>query len=98
MDEINKDDPFTGNEPDKKDCGCDGDCCKPKKTNIFTKLLFAVILLAALGIIGMKLVNKPDPKNNKEAVAAPAKGSCCDTTVSKCCEPKKDTTCCSKDK
>ena len=96
MDENIKDNSNAGNDSAKKDCGCDGDCCKPKKRNILSVLLFAVILLAALGIIGMKLVNKPDPKNTKETVAAPGKVSCCDTTKTKGCDPKKDSSCCSK--
>jgi hypothetical protein len=98
MDENTKDVTENVNETVKKDCGCDGDCCKPKKSNILSKVLFAVILLAALGIIGMKLISKPGQKDNKAEVAAQAKGSCCDTTAGKGCDPKKDSSCCSKGK
>jgi hypothetical protein len=97
MDEIIKDNPETGNDPVKKDCGCDGDCCKPKKRNNFSIILFVVIIVAALGIIGMKLITKPDPKDSKETVAVPGK-SCCDTSTAKCCEEKKDSSCCAKGK
>ena len=97
MEENDKDKPDIG-ESKKQDCDCDGNCCKPKKTNILSKVIFAVILLAALGIIGMKLVNKPDPKDTKQTVSAPGKSSCCDTTKTKGFDPKKDSSCCSKEK
>lgn len=98
MEENDKDNLKVENDHKQQDCGCNGDCGKPKKRNIFSIILFAVILVAALGIIGMKLVNKPDPKDTKQTVAVPGKGSCCDTTSTKGCDPKKDSSCCSKGK
>ena len=98
MEENDKDNLKVENDNKKQDCGCDGDCCKPKKRNILSILLFAVILLAALGIIGMKLINKPDPQNNKQKLSAPGKPSCCDTTKTKGCASEKDSSCCSKHK
>jgi hypothetical protein len=96
MEEINKENPEAGEVNKKQDCGCDGDCCKPKKRNIFSILLFAVILLAALGVIGMKFYHSPSLKGDKQTVAVPGKGSCCDTTKTGCCDTKKDSACCSK--
>jgi hypothetical protein len=98
MEENTKDNPNTEDGIKKQNCGCDCDCNKPKKRNIFSILLFAVILLAALGIIGMKLINKPDPKDNKQMLSTPGKPSCCDTTMAKGCDTKKDSSCCSKGK
>ncbi len=45
-------------EPENKtkdDCGCsDGNCCTPKKSTPWTKILFIVVIVAALAIIVMK--------------------------------------------
>jgi hypothetical protein len=42
------------NEPRNQDCGCADGNCKPKKKNPGSKLIFGVVILAALAIIGIK--------------------------------------------
>ena len=98
------------NETNKQqDCGCNGgDCCTPKKSKLWMKIVFVAIVLAAIAIITVKLVNKG-------CTTEPAKKSCCsdstkscnhkkdtvkingsDTTKPKCCDKKKGSSCCSK--
>ena len=38
----------------KQDCGCSDGCCPPKKKNPWTKIVFTVIILAAIAIVIMK--------------------------------------------
>ena len=89
----------TGNDNSKKDCGCEGgDCCQPKKSNKMTKVLFGVILLAALSIIVIKLVNPPDTAvaKAKSGCCADPKASGCDTSKQSGCDTSKGSSCCSK--
>ena len=86
------------NENKKQDCGCDDGCCRPKKKNIFSRLLFAVILLAAVAIIGIKLVGRSDNATGKQSITAPGKASCCDTAKTKTCDTAKGSACCPKSK
>ena len=88
MEENQKDNPQVEGENKKQDCGCDDSCCQPQKKNIFSKLIFAVILLAAVAIIGVKLVSRSG--------SAPGKASSCDTTKTKSCDTTKGSSCCSK--
>ena len=45
---------------ENQNCGCGENCCTPqKKGNLWKKLLFIIIVLAAGTIITVKLVNKP---------------------------------------
>jgi hypothetical protein len=83
-------------ENKKQDCGCDDDCCQPKKKNIFSKLIFALILLAAVAIIGIKLVGRSGNASDKQSVAAPGKVSICDTAKTKTCDTTKSSSCCPK--
>ena len=91
----------TSNIPDTKgngnDCGCEGNCCPPKKNNMLTKIIFAVVLLAAIGIISVKLFNKPAPATGQEVPCKPG-SSCCDTTKVKTCDTTKGSSCCPKSK
>lgn len=80
-------------ENKKQDCGCsDPNCCTPKKSNLWMKIVFAVIVVAALLIVAIKLMNndKPD-QGNSNAINK----SGCDTTV-KSCDPGKNPGCCPK--
>ena len=84
-----------------QDCGCGSDCCQPSKSKPWTKMVFIVIVVAALAIAAFKLsdVNTTDAKG----VASPAdKSACCDTTMqdttAKTCDPAKNPSCCSKAK
>ena len=84
------------NDPKKTDCGCADGNCKPKKKNHFSKIIFALILLAALGIIGVKLVGRSDAAPEKQSVALPGKSAGCDTSKSATCDTTKGSSCCSK--
>jgi hypothetical protein len=77
-------------------CGCNDDSCQPKKKNIFSKLIFAVILLAAVAIIGVKLAGRSGNIPGKQLITAPGKASCCDTSKAKTCDTTKGSSCCSK--
>ena len=77
------------------DCGCEDGNCKPKKSNLLTKIIFAVILLAAIGIIAVKLTSHSAPAAGKEEACKPG-SSCCDTTKGKTCDTTKGSSCCPK--
>jgi hypothetical protein len=80
----------------KNDCGCEGDCCPPKKKNIFSKVLFVVILMAALGIIAVKLFHQPFPATNKQTQCPPRSASSGDTAKTATCDTTKGSSCCPK--
>ena len=69
-------------EKSNQNCGCDcsDGCCPPvkKKGNLWTKIIFFIIVLAAGAIITVKLVNKQDEK-------------CCDPTETSTCCPQPKT-------
>ncbi|MCX6246321.1 MAG: hypothetical protein NTW10_01185 [Bacteroidetes bacterium] len=81
-------------EKKNQDCGCDDGCCQPKKKNPVSKIIFAVILLAAVAIIGIKLTGHSGNRSSKQSVAAPGKAGGCDTT--KKCDTTKGSSCCPK--
>jgi hypothetical protein len=82
-------------EKKNADCGCSDGSCKPKRKNVLSKVLFAVILLVALAIIGIKLAGRSDGGSGKQSIAAPGK-AVCDTTKGKTCDTTKGSSCCSK--
>jgi hypothetical protein len=96
MEENHKDIQPVEGENQKQNCGCTDGNCKPKKKNIFSKLIFAVILLAAVAIIGIKLSGHSGSASGKQSVAVPGKTSCCDTSKKKTCDTTKSSSCCSK--
>ena len=81
---------------EKHDCGCEGNCCPPKKNNIFTKIIFAVILLASVGVIAVKLLRKPVPAAATESCCPPGSTAGCDTTKTAACDTTKGSSCCPK--
>ncbi len=91
----------TVNQPDgslnQNDCGCEDGNCQPKKSNPIRKIIFAVIVLAALAIVTVKLVSKPVLVPGKEASCKPG-SSCCDTAKATTCDTTKGSSCCSKSK
>jgi hypothetical protein len=97
MEENYNDTQAPDGENKKQDCGCDDGCCQPKKKNIWSKLIFAVILLAAVAIIGIKLSGRSGSASDKQSVV-PGKAACCDTTKasSKTCDTTKGSSCCAK--
>jgi len=59
-----------------RDCGCSDGCCTPvKKGNLWTKIVFGIIVLAAAAIVTVKLVG------NQKA----ASDDCCETTENPSC-------------
>jgi hypothetical protein len=96
MDENYKDSPSVENNNEKQDCGCNDGNCKPKKKNIGSKLIFGIIILAALAIIGVKLSGFTGTASVKQSVTAPGKVSSCDTSKTKTCDTTKGSSCCSK--
>jgi hypothetical protein len=84
-------------QDNQNDCGCEGDCCPPKKHNRFAKIIFAVIILAAIGIIAVKVFRQPEPAAVKEAACCPSgSASGCDTTKTATCDTTKGSSCCPK--
>ena len=41
-------------EENKQDCGCEGDCCTPKKKPKWIRIISVLVILAALAIIIVK--------------------------------------------
>jgi hypothetical protein len=93
------------NENVKQDCGCgsnsgDNSCCQPPKSKCWMKILFAVIILAVVVIVTMKLTQKystPLPVN-KDTTCVQHQG-CCDTSKtvsSNGFEPVEIKPCCQK--
>lgn len=84
-----------------QDCGCGGDgCCTPKKKgNIWTKLIFIAIIVAALVIITIKLTGKNEntPAMTNDTLTTKNAG-CTDSTAksscAKSCDTSKSSSCC----
>lgn len=79
-----------------KDCGCEGGCCPPKKKNPFAKIIFAVVILAALGVIAIKLFHQQPPAASSGACCPPGSATKCDTVKTVPCDTTKGSTCCPK--
>ena len=78
------------------DCNCEGNCCPPKKNNIPSKIIFILIVLAAIGVIASKLVNKPAPAVAKESCCPPQFSTGYDTAKKVTCDTTKGSSCCPK--
>jgi hypothetical protein len=86
----------------KQDCGCDSDCCQPKKNNNWKKFIFIAVILAAGIIVTVKLVGNKNANSqvNTETsnIQAPKNG--CDTSVVNTCtklsRPENKSSCCPK--
>lgn len=86
----------TPKEEKKSDCDCnDSSCCEPKPKNKFTKVLFILVIAAAIGIIGFKLYSNSIAKkeiatknctviDSTKQTKTPAKSSCCPSSKSGC--------------
>jgi hypothetical protein len=96
MEETYNNTPKADGDNNSPDCGCTDGSCKPKKKNIFSKILFAGILLAALAIIGIKLTGRSGNTSDKQSLGAQGKAACCDTAKTKTCDTTKGSSCCSK--
>ncbi|MEI6124498.1 MAG: hypothetical protein WCQ95_12810 [Bacteroidota bacterium] len=80
----------------KKDCGCDDGCCQPKKSKLWAKILFAVVIVAAIAIIAIKFTGNNNNSDNKSTMVKNEKIGATDSTKS-CC-PKSNASCCPKGK
>jgi len=83
-----------GNIYDKNnDCGCDGNCCPPKRRPKWMAILSIVILIAAISIVTVKL-----SQNHSMAAgsvhAEKEKSSCCDTAAYSKSDTIKKSSCC----
>jgi len=96
MEETDKINAQPAGQTNQNDCGCEGNCCLPKKKNPLTKIIFAIILLAAIGIIAVKLFHQPAPASAKEACCPPGSAAGCDTTKNAACDTAKGSSCCPK--
>jgi arsenate reductase (thioredoxin) len=82
----------------QNDCNCDGGCCPPKKNNIFSKLIFAVIILTAMGIVAVKLIYQQAPAANNQGLNKQRTSVGCDTSSAKTCDTAKGSSCCPNSK
>lgn len=96
MEDVKKDNLQEGDRTGSQDCGCEGNCCPPKKNNRIAKIIFAVIILAAVGIIAVKVFIQPAPATAKEAACCPGGSTGCDTTKTATCDTAKGSSCCPK--
>lgn len=94
MEEMEKPGEVENDLQKQRDCGCDGDCCPPKKSNPLTKIIFAVIILAALVIVAVKVFKQPVETSDKASCCPPS--SKCDTVKTTACDTTKDSSCCPK--
>ncbi len=88
--------PPAGSNDINNNCNCEGGCCTPKKNTNARKIIFAIILLAAIGVIAFKLVNKPAPVAVKESCCPTKFTTGYDTTKNKACDTTKGSSCCPK--
>jgi len=80
----------------KNDCGCDTNCCQPKKTKPWKKTIFVLIFLIAAVIIIVK-VTTGNMSNASQSPCEPAKCShsgCCDTNKANIVTIKNDAASC----
>ena len=77
------------------DCGCDDNCCPPKRKPKWMKYLALLIILGALSIVVVKLVNDHNKPVTKEAAVAKGK-ACCSDSSNIACDTTKNSSCCPK--
>jgi hypothetical protein len=84
-----------------QNCDCSSDCCQPSKNKSWMKIVFIVIVVAALAIATIKLFNQ-NRTGTKGATSPIVKSECCDSikqdTSAKVCNPEKNSSCCPKAK
>ena len=83
-----------------QDCGCSDGCCTPqKKGNLWKKILFLLIVLAAGTIITVKLVASQSASSEK-CCDVPASATCCpqSATPAKCSDTPAGSSCCTPSK
>lgn len=76
-------------------CECDSDCCQPRKKSVWPKVIFSIVMMAALAIIASKLSHGPGPVNSAPGDQKTA--ACKDSAALKsCCDTAKTSSCCPK--
>jgi hypothetical protein len=100
MEEKDKTGTFEEGRNNKNYCDCKDNCCQPKKKSFLPKIIFSVVILAALGIILVKLFfsASPVPASNQQVFRDPNSPARCDTTATKSCDTTKGSSCCPKSK
>jgi len=81
----------------KQDCGCCDGCCTPSKSKPWMKILFAVIIIAAVAIVTYKLVNNNTTSAKVGATISTEKSGCGDSSKTKSCESG-NKSCCPQNK
>lgn len=81
----------------KQDCGCGDGCCTPSKSKLWMKILFAIIIIAAIAIVSYKLVNNNTSSAKVGATIGTEKSGCCDSSKTKSCESG-NKSCCPENK
>jgi hypothetical protein len=74
----------------KTDCGCNTGCCEPKKSGLWKKIVFGIIILFAAFVIFIKLSGSNEGKakcSSKDSTECAANSAKCDTSKH-CCEDK----------
>lgn len=87
-----------GNLDSRNDCNCEGGCCAPKKRTILPKLIFSLVVIAALGIILVKLFlhSSTAPAANQQMLRDQDTPALCDSSGNKTCDTAKSSSCCPK--
>ena len=94
----------------KQDCNCGPDCCTPKKSKLWMKIVFIVVVVAAATIVTVKLVSSNNESATNNSSITNEKSTCGDNSTSiKCdnsnwqksscdtskkCDPGKGSSCC----
>jgi len=85
----------------KQDCGCGGtDCCTPSKSKLWMKIVFIVVIAAAVTIAVLKLTGNCSMCGNKTTVTTEKSCGGADSTkkcggdTTKVCDPQKKSSCC----
>jgi len=83
-------------EKNINECACSTDCCQPKKTNPWKKIVFILVFFIAAAIIIVK-VTTGNVSNASQLSCDPSKcasSSCCDTDKANIVTIKNDTAAC----
>lgn len=82
-----------------QDCGCDGDCCQPAKKQPWMKIVFVVIVVAALAIASIKIFNQNTTSAAGTNVSTEKSGCCPQSRQDSCAragDSLKSHSCCPK--
>ena len=84
----------------KADCGCSDGCCAPPKKKPWTKILFILVILAAVSIIILRFSSNTDGNISKNTgsvdTAQTVAGDSAVSDCSKTCDNSQKSSCCPK--